>query len=274
MALSRHIYLKAFRMAHSEHHKPSIVLLGTGHWSNPGVDYRQHKFDDMLSPWRQQEIEECLQSLVAIEPTKVALEVERHDEAALNTDYAAYRAGDYALTSNERHQIGFRLAAMLGHPRVHAIDWHHPTQPIGWDDAISFAEHHGQQHLISFFSAAQNGPAAERNRIHQTHVRDLLLESSDTTCLMEHHEVYMDMAQIGSGAEYVGADVILRWYERNMKIFVNISRLAVSPNERVLVLIGGGHLPLLTHFVEGAGRFRLEPASRYLTQGINITESG
>lgn len=254
-------------MAHSEHSRPTIVLLGTGHWSNPGLDYRQDEFDDMLSPRRQQEIEECLRSLMTIAPTKVALEVERHDEDAVNSDYTAYRAGDFALTGNERHQIGFRLDAMLGHHGVHAIDWYHPTQPIGWDDAIAFAEQHDQEHLISFFSDAQTDPAAERTRIRQTHVRELLLESSDMPRLMENHEVYMDMARIGRGAEYVGADVILRWYERNMKIFVNISRLAMSPNDHLLVLIGGGHLPLLTHFIEGAGRFRLEPASRYLTQG-------
>lgn len=58
----------------------------------------------------------------------------------------------------------------------------------------------------------------------------------------------MDMALIGSSDDYVGADVILRWYERNIKIFVNVARLASESSDRILVLIGGGHLPLLTHF--------------------------
>jgi hypothetical protein len=49
-----------------------------------------------------------------------------------------------------------------------------------------------------------------------------------------------------------------------MKIFLNIARLATSPDDRILVVIGGGHLPLLTHFAEGSGRFELVSASRYL----------
>jgi hypothetical protein len=74
----------------------------------------------------------------------------------------------------------------------------------------------------------------------------------------------MDLAQVGEGANYIGGDVVLRWYERNMKIFLNIARLATSPDDRILVVIGGGHLPLLTHFAEGSGRFELVSASRYL----------
>lgn len=76
----------------------------------------------------------------------------------------------------------------------------------------------------------------------------MLLESSDPDRLNENHHVYMDMALIGSSDDYVGADVILRWYERNIKIFVNVARLASESSDRILVLIGGGHLPLLTHF--------------------------
>lgn len=252
-------------MPHAECSKPTILLLGTGHWSNPGLDYRQNEFDDMLAPRRQREIEECLQSLVAFGPSKIALERQRHDESWLNADYKAYRDGTLALTANERHQIGFRLAAMVGHNQVHGIDWHHPSQPIGWDDAIEFAQRNDQEHLIPFFTNDNDVADKDHASIVQAHVRELLLASSDPHRLGRNHQVYMDLALVGMNDDYIGADVILRWYERNMKIFVNISRLATSPTDRILVLIGGGHLPLLTHFIEGSRRFTLEPASDYLT---------
>lgn len=244
--------------------RPAILLLGTGHWSNPGLDYRQTEFDDMLAPRRQREIEEVADSLAVFGATKVALEVERQHEPALIADYEAYLHGKFELTANERHQIGFRLASMHDHPQVYGVDWHHPTQPIGWDDAISFARRHAQERLISFFTDTDRCPDEDQTRVQRTHVRDLLIEASDMLSLAENHRVYMDLAQVGDGDNYIGADVILRWYERNMKIFVNICRLVSSPDDRVLVVIGGGHLPLLAHFIEGSGRYTLEQASSYL----------
>ncbi len=75
----------------------------------------------------------------------------------------------------------------------------------------------------------------------------------------------MDLAQVGRGDDYIGAEVVLRWYERNMKIFVNLFRIIPAPDDRVLVLIGGGHLPLLSHFIEGSGSVNLVPVSDYLS---------
>jgi hypothetical protein len=247
---------------------PRLLLVGTGHWSNPGRDYKSTEFDDMLAPGRQREIEECLECLAAFAPTKIALEIMAGATAALNDDYRRYRDGHLALTANERHQIGFRLAAMLGHDRIHGVDWHDMTREIGWDAAITFARDHGQHELIPFFTQLEQESdeekAAERARIRRWSVREQLRETNDPASFAASHRVYMDLAQVGEGSTYIGGDVILRWYERNMKIFLNIARIATSPGDRILVVIGGGHLPLLTHFAEGSGRFTLAPASAYL----------
>lgn len=245
---------------------PAILLLGSGHWSNPGRDYHSPEYDDMLAPHRQHEIEEVLAQLARFAPTKVALEVMPSHAETLNREYRAYRAGAFPLTAGEYHQLGFRLAAALDHDQLYAIDWHDLQRAIGWDTAVTFAAEHDQHDLITPFTV-QRGPedaTAERERIRQTSVRDLLLETNDPAELADNHRVYIDMAQVGKDGDYIGADVILRWYERNLKIFVNLTRLIISPDERVLVIIGAGHLPLLTHFVEGAGRFTLESARTYL----------
>lgn len=244
------------------------MLVGTGHWSNPGLDFQNTEFDDMVAPRRQREIEECVSLLARFAPTKVALEVMSSRSGELQADYERYRLGEFELTANERHQLGFRLAAKLGHDRVFGIDWHDSDRQIGWDSAIAFAQEHGQQNLISFF--AEQNPSTEEEaigpeRIRRSTVREQLLDSSDPDLLANGHRIYMDMAQIGEADNYVGADVILRWYERNMKIFVNLARLATSLEDRILVVIGAGHLPLLSHFIEGAKRFRLESVETYLS---------
>jgi hypothetical protein len=97
-------------------------------------------------------------------------------------------------------------------------------------------------------------------------VRDHLLATNTPEAMAASHRVYMDLAQVGEGDDsYIGAGVVLRWYERNMMMFVNIARIASGPEDRVLVVVGGGHLPLLSHYLRDAGAFRPEHVGDYLT---------
>lgn len=242
---------------------PSIMLLGTRHWSNPGLDYLAAEVDDMLAPDRQRQIASVLQSLQAFAPTHVGIEVMSSRAAEINDDYRHYREESLALTANERHQLGFRMAALMEHDGVHAVDWHNLERPIGWDEAIDFALHHGQQDFVTGFTDLDDEErraryaAEEAERVRRMSVREQLLEMNDMEAADVGHRAYADMALVGEGADYTGADVILRWYERNMKIFVNIARISKRSDDRILVVIGGGHLPLLSHFITLSGRFRL-----------------
>jgi hypothetical protein len=45
------------------------------------------------------------------------------------------------------------------------------------------------------------------------------------------------------------------WYDRNLHIYANISRLVAKQDERVLVLIGAGHAPILRTLIRTAGEW-------------------
>lgn len=72
------------------------------------------------------------------------------------------------------------------------------------------------------------------------------------------------MMRIGKNEEYPGVDLLADWYKRNLKIFTNITRITESKEDRILVIIGGGHVKLLQQFFEDSREYDLEPASRYL----------
>jgi hypothetical protein len=247
----------------------TFLLVGCGHWGSPGLDLRQVEFDDMLSPRRQAEMAIVLDRLARFRPTKIAVEIEEHAMPAVQQDYEAWRSGSFALTANERHQLGFRLAGMVGHERVFGIDWHDHTREIGWDRAVEFAMANGQRNLLGDVLDAIERPAEtareDAARVRSQSVLEQLRATNDPDALAPSHLVYMEMSRIGEGANYIGADVIVRWYERNMKMFVNLARLVDTPDERILLVVGGGHLPLLTHFLAGAG-FRVESALDYLRE--------
>jgi hypothetical protein len=72
------------------------------------------------------------------------------------------------------------------------------------------------------------------------------------------------MVRVGKDSDYAGTDLVSDWYARNLKIYANLTRIAESPNDRILVLYGAGHLKLLQQFVKDSGEYDLELLDKYL----------
>lgn len=243
--------------------RPTVLILGTGHLDNPNRDRLNVRYDDMLAPRRQREIRECVERLKRFRPTKVALEVVPEQANELNEQYRRYRAGARALTANERQQFGFRLAAELDHAGVYAIDW---QGIMGWDRALSFAREHDQSaRLDEQMARAERANHDLNARLTTMSVLDMLRDANDPANNQRDHHWYMLLALVGEGEQYVGADVVGNWYGRNLKIFVNLTRITTTPDDRILIVIGAGHLPLLAHFVQGSGLYTLEATAPYLS---------
>ena len=245
--------------------RPAVVLLGTAHLANHNRDVFNVQFDDMLAPRRQQEIGECVERLRRFAPTKVALEVAADRDEAVNAEYQRYLAGTFELTADEIHQLGFRVAAALGHPRIYAIDWNEPEgYARGLDEVLAFAEAHQPELYEELMVGGRQELDAAQAAVATTSVLDLLREANEPTNLQRSHQVYLTMACVGMGKQYVGIDWVQGWYARNLKIFVNLTRIVDSPQDRVLSIYGAGHVPLLSQFIQDSGRYTLEPAQRYL----------
>ena len=70
---------------------------------------------------------------------------------------------------------------------------------------------------------------------------------------------------VGFPDHHIGADLVGEWYKRNLRIYANIWRAVDEGDQRIVVLIGQGHLwPLRTFFRENPekkGGTRLSSAS-------------
>ncbi|HUK62791.1 MAG TPA: DUF5694 domain-containing protein, partial [Dongiaceae bacterium] len=77
------------------------------------------------------------------------------------------------------------------------------------------------------------------------------------------HYLVTDLRYGGNG-EYIGADVASEWWNRNLRIFSNLTRLATTPDDRILVLIGAGHVPILSQLAISSPEFRYVPLSEVL----------
>ncbi|HUO86729.1 MAG TPA: DUF5694 domain-containing protein [Thermoanaerobaculia bacterium] len=244
-----------------------ILLLGTFHFSDAGLDnYRPEHDIDVFSERRQAEIEEVLERLAAFQPTKVAVEVMPARQARLDDEYRAYLAGELELSSNEIHQIGFRLAARLEHERVWAVDaerrFYEP-----WVDPDEYAAEHGQTEVLEDpwperYEALYR--YEDRLKVEQTLREHLLYRNRPEVALRNAGRYLVESFGAGRGDEYPGVDSKIAWYNRNLRIFANLKRITERDGERILLVIGHGHLGILRHAVEASPEYRLVEVEDYL----------
>ena len=241
---------------------PQVMIVGTVHLANPGADVVKTKLDDVLAPTRQQQIQAVVEALAAFKPTKIAVERLPAQEAGLNANYQAYRAGTYELTRNETDQIAMRLARQLGHARLYAID--HPLS-LDFDAAMKYAAANGQQDQLAWFGGTMQKIERYFSEVYaRGTIAEILAAQNEDERAVEGIALYQLMSRIGKDTSYIGADIASDWYKRNLRIYTNILRIIDSPNDRVLVLIGGGHRPLLRQLFMQTPGYDFVPTLPYL----------
>ena len=77
---------------------------------------------------------------------------------------------------------------------------------------------------------------------------------------------YLHDARIGLDDQYPGANWLAHiWYARNLKIFVNVTRITESNDDRILLIIGAGHIFLVQQFLEDSGDYVVDRPLDYLS---------
>lgn len=221
-----------------------LILLGTTHFAN-----REDIFTDKM----QKEIDGFVEHIAAFCPTKIAVEFPQRYQAQLKSLYQAfdtsvlctkthlgifevYNHTTEFLSDNEIFQLGFRLAKKLRHPTLYAAD-----EDIEMSDEL-FAK------IQPHFS-----PDTYLDRLH------FLVNSTDTLeeqyrvlnsseCVLADHNIYLAMNKVNLGG-YEGTQLLMQWYERNLKIYSNLQNIA-HDGDRILLIIGSSHLKLLKELAQ------------------------
>lgn len=262
--ISALVVLATSTLAYSQD-QPSLMVLGSAHFINQGRDSINIDVEDVLSDRRQVEMEQLVKQLAEYRPTHIAIEISSLYQANVDKRYADYRAGNYALTRSEADQIGLRLAAVLGHDRVYAVDWNaNPPGDIETDyNWVSYGQAHGQEDAVSAILDPASAEAFYFELQEQT-ISQWLRQLNAADALHASHKVYLDIAQIGQGEELIGANWVGTWYARNLKIYSRLVSLAVNKDDRVLVIYGQAHVYLLQQFAREHGAFKLIGAEEVL----------
>jgi hypothetical protein len=240
--------------------RAEILILGTYHMANPGRDVFNMAADDVLSPKRQAEIAELLAVLKRFQPTKIAVESTVYEDRRPK-QYAEYLAGHYALTQNEIEQVGFRLAKELGHKAIYPVDI---DGEFPWQRVINYAKANGQAPALDRIRAGIGEMVKQQDAyLHSHTILETLLYMNDAKKVAQDVGFYFSEAHFGEPGDYAGPDLLASWYQRNIRIFNNIVKILESPQERVLVIYGAGHLGWLRQMVSNDPALKLRTLSEF-----------
>ena len=242
-----------------------ILLLGTFHF--------RESFFDIYSAEIQQELDAIVRKLSAFHPDAVAVETSVFAQEYVNQAYEKFALTDLQDSNkmrnetlgqicvwgqtvpipynNEAIQIGFRLGKLLDHSKVYAID-NNTTLNM---DVMQNPEASLKEAIDAFYAYTS------------THANDTISELyqyyNGEKWSKLNHNIYIQANRIQTDNLYAGAEMLTKWYERNLKIFANIQRLAVD-HKRIFIIYGAGHLQILRDLINADSNLKLVDTQKFL----------
>ncbi|MFD2919256.1 DUF5694 domain-containing protein [Terrimonas rubra] len=239
--------------------QPTVFLVGSFHFAYYNLD--AHKTDkdkqvDIKSKKKQKELAVLLDYIARFKPTKIAVEGGRNSGYLMNR-YRQYRAGTRELRAEETEQIGFRLMERFN------LDTIYGTDDIPFVSSLSNSKD-SMLYRPLIDSIYQDWDFRSDDSLSRLYKK--FYEYKDELAvkmpLLDYFK-YINSEKVlnrGYGAYLVGdftlgntrgADALaMHWYNRNLRIYRHIQQITTSPDDRILVLYGAGHIQLLNQLFE------------------------
>lgn len=236
------------------------MVLGTFHMRYT-PDLQRVEFDNLLLPKRQEEIRKVVNVLKNYNPTKIAFEVVKEKDNLLNEEYQQYINGQLELKVDEIHQFGFRTAAELKHKNIYAVDWMESVGNRAFSQVLDWAKIE-QPDLAHFIDEEYRFKL--QLDLDDKCIFEMICKYNEEIFIKKQHEMYMQIARIGNGVEYVGIDWVRWWYQRNLIIYSNLAEITNSSSDKTLLIIGSAHVYLVSQFLKESELFDVVTLDAYL----------
>ena len=244
--------------------RPTVLLVGTFHFDYPNLDVVKTAEDqqvNVLALQKQREIKQLVDYIALFKPTKIVIE-ERVGNNDMLKKYRTYKSGKQPLGKDEIQQVGFRLLERFKLDTLY-----------GADVSSIFNELYSSKDLAVLRPTLTNiftGWGKDYNYKREEPICKLIDSLDNYQAKMELTWPLLDYfkylnsdkglglnyASYFSGeyftrGQYRGADALaMDWYNRNLRIFRNIQNITTSPDDRILVLFGQGHVSILKQLFE------------------------
>lgn len=246
---------------------PKVLLVGSWHFNYPGLD--AHKTEEknrinIYSPQRQEELQELLNYIALFKPTHIVVESGRNT-GYLMYNYRLWKQGKELLHANERSQIGIRLVDKFKLDTIYGVDAYpllsaltdkkDSSQPLNYIDTLARHLYFGgddtiQKRYTAFYNYQDKLKINNR-------LLDMFKYINSEPVINSLFGAYIEGGQFATN-DFKGADALsMHWINRNLRIYRNIQKIGFKKNDRVLVIFGNGHIPLLRFFFKSSPVYQL-----------------
>lgn len=246
-----------------------VMVVGSFHMGNPGLDVVNAEVESMLTPQRQSELAAVAQALATFQPTVIAVERITDEPEYVDNKFESYSSAMLNEVSDERYQIGYRLAALADVKRIYGVD-EQPSE--GEPDYFPFGK------LVEHANETGQGDALQSEIDSVAEQAELFTEMQKNMSVAEllltqnvgelaSPEIYYRTFRFDRGEAQPGAELQAYWFMRNAKIFSKLAQVT-KPGDRVVVVFGAGHKFWLDHFAEQTPGFVSVDSVPYLKKAL------
>lgn len=249
-------------------HQTKIMTLGVFHFAYPNLDVVKVDTENQISvldePY-QSEIISITNSIKEFNPTIIAVEMRPDKQSRIDSLYSLYLNGNFKLKKDEIHQLGFRIGKIANVRKIACVD----DPGRHYDNLLELFNNSSR--LANFENYLSNSPDSlllDRHPEPKIHsIIDALIKNNNPENIKQGLSTYLlnTFKYEEKSGDFTGVDFETgRWFNRNLRIFRNIQRIDASKDDRILLIIGSGHLNLLNWFIDTSKEFELVSPLPYL----------
>jgi len=236
-----------------------VLNLGTFHMGTTSdahsTDFDEHNRKNV------ERVHRIAQSLAVFKPTVIVVEYPPQYDAGLLKEYLQYVADPKMTFKNpsEIELLAYEVGRLAGTRRIYGID---------------YAENYN--YMINRFVAGKDSVTFNRySQMFEDFIKKYPQEKMPLLQMLQlmNGTAFLDMmininadmlTHISSEGKAEGADEAAKFYHRNLVMYSNLNRIALTKDDRVFILMGAAHTAFFNDFMRRSPKYRLVDVFEFL----------
>lgn len=266
----------------AQSNKTEILLLGTDHLSQTYDQANPNPNTDALTPVNQQSIGEFLALVEKFDPDMVMVEQLPDRQAEVDSLYALYLKNKLDVESleyprHELYQLAFRIGKNAGVKEIACVNYKGGTSQGILDNGDNIEIYQNETKALrnivkEKYEGLNNGTLSFKaflTFLNQPEAYNMIYRLRYMTPARVRNGTFTDPDEMVDvdfiDTEYIGAELISVFKNRDYKIYSNILQHKLQDNpQRILLIIGVGHIGSLKSIFRDDYEFEVIDANEYL----------
>ncbi len=243
--------------------KIKILQLATFHMGET-TDFYKSPYDAFRED-HLFEIKSLCEKVALFNPTVICVEVPVEEQKKLRADYKNYLTQETYDSNykNEVSLIAYQIGKQTNVKRIYGID--HKLE-YDYPSIEELANKLKTKSYLNFMEKELKAVMKKRTKLlKKASLQEIMKYENSAEALDFLMNVNADiLTYVNSKKAFEGADVAADYYKRNLRIYANLNKLKLKKKDRVLILMGSGHIAFLRDFLKRSPIYEVVETNQYL----------